>query len=192
MKQVLARVPPEVFEAKDTVVLEVNRLATAGNVHTPTCDRGSTRSALARRRGGPRGLQGHFRWLGLFFYRGYFSCSCDKLPCKGEPYRFCCYRDPAVQTDTQTSCYFYIRITKQSLCRMGGSQPHIEQGLGGSQSHAEQGLASSQSNCGYATERSSTLHRQVYKKTRQLLIYFLKELFDQVGRQLLRFSQTFH
>ena len=99
MKQVLARVPPEVFEAKDTVVLEVNRLATAGNVHTLPA---TVAQHVAHSLVVGEVLEACRDTLGGWgsFYRGYFSCSCDKLPCKGEPYRFCCYRDPAVQTDT--------------------------------------------------------------------------------------------
>ena len=34
----------------------------------------------------------------------------EMLDSKGEPYRLISLRDPSVQTDSQTSCYFYIRI----------------------------------------------------------------------------------
>ena len=48
LNEVLKRVPPEVFEAKDTVVVEVNKLASAGRQHLRGCLTGWTSEPSCR------------------------------------------------------------------------------------------------------------------------------------------------
>ena len=53
----------------------------------------------------------------------------EKLPCKGESYRFSGNWDPLEQTDRQTSCYFIIRIAKIDYISSESQLPPLDKDI---------------------------------------------------------------